>query len=240
MFLEYTKKKLINKSIVEYLQVKNQDIISVSGAGGKTSTIKLLAKNLVRKHKKVLITTTTKMFKTADAITIRDKNLLKQKLEQQNWVFTGQDYGKKISSWDEEFLREIISLADITLIEADGAKRLPFKYPKQNEPVYISSSNKVVYIVGMSALNQPLKSLCRAELLAKFLQKQVNENLTKNDIIKVISSEQGARKDIGKRDFFVILNQVDTLFALKEAIFIAEKLTECKIKVAISSYRDEF
>ena len=46
MFLEYTKKKLINKSIVEYLQVKNQDIISVSGAGGKTSTIKLLAKNL--------------------------------------------------------------------------------------------------------------------------------------------------------------------------------------------------
>ena len=55
MFLEYTKKKLINKSIVEYLQVKNQDIISVSGAGGKTSTIKLLAKNLVRKHKKVLI-----------------------------------------------------------------------------------------------------------------------------------------------------------------------------------------
>ena len=88
----------------------------------------------------------------------------------------------------------------------------------------------------MSALNQPLKSLCRAELLAKFLQKQVNENLTKNDIIKVISSEQGARKDIGKRDFFVILNQV----ALKEAIFIAEKLTECKIKVAISSYRDEF
>lgn len=56
----------------------------------------------------------------------------------------------------------------------------------------------------------------------------------------MISSEQGARKDIGKRDFFVILNQVDTLFALKEAIFIAEKLTECKIKVAISSYRDEF
>ena len=93
----------------------------------------------------------------------------------------------------------------------------------------------------MSALNQPLKSLCRAELLAKFLQKQVNENLTKNDIIKVISSEQGARKDIGKREFFVILNQVDTLLALKEAIFIAEKLTECnKIKVAISSYRNEF
>lgn len=55
----------------------------------------------------------------------------------------------------------------------------------------------------------------------------------------MISSEQGQEK-IGRRDFFVILNQVDTLLALKEAIFIAEKLTECKIKVAISSYRDEF
>ena len=57
----------------------------------------------------------------------------------------------------------------------------------------------------------------------------------------MISSEQGARKRYRLSEiFFVILNQVDTLFALKEAIFIAEKLTECKIKVAISSYRDEF
>lgn len=56
----------------------------------------------------------------------------------------------------------------------------------------------------------------------------------------MISSEQGARKDIGKRDFFVILNQVDNLFALQKAVFIAEKLAEYGIKVAISSYRDEF
>ena len=70
--------------------MKNQDIISVSGAGGKTSTIKLLAKNLVREHKKVLITTTTKMFKTADAITIRDKNLLKQKLNLTKIIFPFQ------------------------------------------------------------------------------------------------------------------------------------------------------
>ena len=34
------------------------------------------------------------------------------------------------------------------------------------------------------------------------------------------------RQDIGKREFFVILNQVDTLLALKEAIFIAEKLPQ--------------
>lgn len=66
--------------------------------------------------------------------------------------------------------------------------------PKEHEPVYLKNSNKVAYIIGISALNQPLKNLCRAELLIKFLQKDGEEKLTKDDIIKVILSEYGAKK----------------------------------------------
>ena len=44
MFLEYTKKKLINKKYSRvFASEKIKDIISISGAGGKTSTIKIIS-----------------------------------------------------------------------------------------------------------------------------------------------------------------------------------------------------
>lgn len=50
IFQEYIQGKLIDKTIGEFLSVKNKDIISVAGAGGKTTTINLLAKEIGRAH----------------------------------------------------------------------------------------------------------------------------------------------------------------------------------------------
>lgn len=239
MFYEYVQNKLINKSITEYLNVQYGDIISLAGAGGKTTTIKILTKELVQNKYRVLITTTTKMFKQDNTITIQDKNLIEKTIKNKYWVFTGKDWGDKIGSWNEFYLNEIIKLTDVTLIEADGAKCLPFKFPREKEPVYLNETNKIVYLIGMKALYQPLEYLCRTELLTKFLQKQRREKLTKDDIIKVILSEQGAKKYIGQRDLCIILNQVDNFNLLQEAINIAKAVTKAGLKVAISSYLDE-
>lgn len=239
IFQEYIQGKLINKTIAEFLSVKYKDIISVAGAGGKTTTINLLAKELIDKKQKVLVTTTTKMFKTKEMVIVPSIKLIREKLIKEDFVITGNDFGTKITSWDNEFLAKIISLADITLIEADGAKRLPFKMPKKNEPVYITESNKIVYIIGLSALNQPLKNLCRVELLTKFLQKDNEEKLTKDDIIKVILSEYGAKKNTNQREFYLIINQVDDLNLYHEAIYLASNLAKYDLKVAISSYKEK-
>lgn len=136
IFQEYIQGKLIDKTIGEFLSVKNKDIISVAGAGGKTTTINLLAKELVDKQQKILVTTTTKMFKTKEMVIVPSIKLIREKLIKENLVITGKDFGTKITAWDNEFLAKIIPLADITLIEADGAKRLPFKCPK-NMNLYI-------------------------------------------------------------------------------------------------------
>lgn len=240
IFQEYIQGKLIDKTIGEFLSVKNKDIISVAGAGGKTTTINLLAKELVDKQQKILVTTTTKMFKTKEMVIVPSIKLIREKLIKENLVITGKDFGTKITAWDNEFLAKIIPLADITLIEADGAKRLPFKMPKEHEPVYITESNKIAYIIGISALNQPLKNLCRAELLIKFLQKDGEEKLTKDDIIKVILSEYGAKKNTNQREFYLIINQVDTLNLYQEAVYLASNLAKYNLKVAISSYKEKF
>lgn len=239
MFYEYVQNTLIDKSIIEYLKVQRGDIISVAGAGGKTTTIKILTKQLVKNKCRVLITTTTKMFKQNNVITVQDKILIEETINNKYWVFTGKDWGDKIGSWNEFYLNEIIKLADVTLIEADGAKCLPFKFPREKEPIYLDETNKIVYLIGMKALYQPLEYLCRTELLMKFLQKRRREKLTKDDIIKVILSEQGAKKYVGKRGLWIILNQVDNFNLLQEAINIAQVVTKAGVKVAISSYLDE-
>ena len=51
----------MTQSLIDTLQLKNKGIISLIGAGGKTSLMFQLAKQL-SKSKKILTTTTTKIF----------------------------------------------------------------------------------------------------------------------------------------------------------------------------------
>ena len=238
IFKEYAVGTLIDKSIAEYLDLQNKDIVCVAGAGGKTSTIRLLKDELIKRQQSVLITTTTKMFKTVESIVVRDLSLIKRKLNQKQWVITGKDMTAKIGSWDNEYIQSLIQLADITLIEADGAKRLPFKMPNNTEPVYLEQANKIVYLVGMSAIGQELKQLCRSELLMEFLHKRAQDRLTKDDIIKVLLSKQGAQKATEGKSVYIILNQVDNLYLLKQAVAIARAVHNTDLKVAISCYKN--
>jgi probable selenium-dependent hydroxylase accessory protein YqeC len=49
--------------LTEALGVRNSEVVSLIGAGGKTTTLLHLAKELRDAGKKVLVTTTTKIFK---------------------------------------------------------------------------------------------------------------------------------------------------------------------------------
>ncbi len=52
----------MNTSLIDILKLKSQGVISIIGAGGKTSLMFSLAKELSKSGKKVLTTTTTKIF----------------------------------------------------------------------------------------------------------------------------------------------------------------------------------
>ena len=64
-----------------------------------------------------------------------------------------------------------MTLADIVLIEADGAKRMPCKAPDwRDEPVLLPQCDTVLAVAGLSALRHPLREVCfRAELAAELL-----------------------------------------------------------------------
>ena len=129
---------------------------------------------------------------------------------------------------------EWISDADITFLEADGAKCLPCKFPAAHEPVILPQSDIVLAVAGLSALYRPLGEGCfRAELAIEAWNRDVCEYgdaaypkerkrllkevpiskdtpLTPELLAWLLGSENGARKDISERSFFVVLNQADT------------------------------
>ena len=219
----------------DFLDVQPGDKIAFAGAGGKTTSIMSLARELV--DFKVLIATTTKMYWETQAVELTDSDELNALFAKQSVIITGKKIAQhKMGSYDLAFLAKLANLSDITLIEADGAKRRPFKFPREYEPVYPDFVNKIVYVVGMSALNEPLVNLARSDLLQTFLAKKAEDKLTTDDIIKVLLSKQGAKKAVKDRDFYVLLNQVDTDFLTQKANIIAKSLRQNKIKVLLNSF----
>ena len=141
---------------------------------------------------------------------------------------------EKLTILPEAIRSEWISDADITFLEADGAKCLPCKFPAAHEPVILPQSDIVLAVAGLSALYRPLGEVCfRAELAIEAWNRDVCEygdaaypkegkrllkevpiskdtSLTPELLAWLLGSENGARKDISGRLFFVVLNQADT------------------------------
>ena len=113
--------------------------------------------------------------------------------------------------------------ADLTLIEADGARHLPCKAPAEHEPALLSSSDLVIGVTGLSALGQPLGKGCfRAERAAELLDCTMEHHITEEDLARLIASEQGQQKDLKGRTFYAVLHQYEE----KEHRAAAEKLVE--------------
>ena len=234
---QYINDKLKRSRLTEFLQVKKHDVISFAGAGGKTTTIFALAQELKdTADYKILITTTTKMMREKEAITVEDEAFIKEQLQTKRLVMAGTDLGRKMGCFAMDFLQRIILLSDITLVEADGAQRRPFKMPRSYEPVYLPCTTKIVYLAGMTALGQKIEDLSRSDIMADFLHKQPAEKLTAEDMVKILQSEQGAKKDVQHRDFYVILNQADDEKNLHSAVQIAAELDKSGIKTAVSRH----
>lgn len=234
---QYINDKLKRSRLTEFLQVKKNDVISFAGAGGKTTTIFALAQELKdTADYKILVTTTTKMMREKEAITVEDEAFIKEQLQTKRLVIAGTDLGRKMGCFAMDFLQRIILLSDITLIEADGAQRRLFKMPRSYEPVYLPCTTKIVYLAGMMALGQKIEDLSRSDIMADFLHKQPAEKLTAEDMVKILQSEQGAKKDVQHRDFYVILNQADDEKNLHSAVQIAAELDKSSIKTAVSRH----
>lgn len=178
-------------SIYSALDIREPAVISFYGAGGKTTLIRKLGDEMVAAGKKVLLTTTTKIFKPIGPAIICESDPVRSLKKLQNHFITGNMavLGKsilpngKIEGVDPEqigFLRDQLQVS--ILVEADGAKGKPLKGYAPYEPALPPASDYIIPILGGDALGSILSS-ANTHRLEYFLEtsgREEGERVTEN------------------------------------------------------------
>ena len=149
-------------------------VIAVVGSGGKTTRIHLLTRHFLREKKKVLVTTTTHMMAEDGCDLSGNVENIQKKMKDSGYCMAGLPCEDgKMGPLPEKVYEEACELADVVLVEADGSKRLPVKYPAPQEPVIPKNATEIHVVTGLSALGKPLKEVChRTELALQCLKAQ--------------------------------------------------------------------
>lgn len=209
------------------LHLNRRGVISIIGAGGKTSLMFRLAKELSDSGKTVLATTTTKIFMpdkdvsphttitgSIDELVLNSETLFKRypyfSAGSEHDVTTG-----KLNGFGPDAIKQLWQSAvfDWIIVEADGAKRLPLKSTGTHEPVIPEVTTHLILVTGLDAVNTPLddKHVHRAALFSKNTGLPVGEPITEPFIATSIAIElKKAEKLSYPSSTAVILNKADT------------------------------
>lgn len=230
--LEKGARKQMN-SLQQALNIEDADkLIAFVGAGGKSTLIAALAQELCEQGKKVIVTTTTHIRKPQEFLTEADLGCIKEHVRAGRVVIAGNDAGGgKLKSFSAEGLERLYENCDYLLVEADGAREMPIKVPAQHEPVLPHHADLVVAVAGIDALDQKIKACChRAELVADFLGKSLEDCVDEEDIAAIFQSNQGSRKGVCCR-FLAVVNKVNGKREVNRASVISQSMEETMLAV---------
>lgn len=217
-----------------FLCSKNH-VVSLVGGGGKTTLMYLLAEYCRAQGYRTLVTTTTHIQRPKEEHWVHNVNEMEQ-----NWncgkiaVIGEPDGPQKIKSADEDLLKAGIERADMVFIEADGAKCMPCKVPNATEPVILPESDIVVGIMGLEVIGEPMGNVCfRSEEAMKLLQISKEHRLTEEDVVKILTSPQGTKKNVNARAYYVVLNKCDSEQRYRVGSSLLGRLQEQGIEHAV-------
>lgn len=204
-------------------------VISIVGAGGKTSTMYDLAEELAAKGARVLITTSThiakpEQYRTEVIPKLADLDAGSYAGALRNpggFILAagkqaeGPDHAWKLAMpedlGEERVMKRLLSQFDVILIEADGAKRLPLKVPSDTEPVLIPQTGLIIACVGLTAGGKQFGDSCfRFTSHGGWLHKEAQDVIGAEDMTLLLMDERGSRKGVDGRYYRILLNQADT------------------------------
>ena len=210
----------INLSRALRLDKTSHPVVSFTGAGGKTTALFQLAREMSAR-KAVLVTATTHLgvwqIPLANRHIIASRPSETQIPKEGVVLVTGkienertQPVNNATLNWlHVESKKQNIPL----LIEADGSRQKPLKAPAAHEPPIPEFSDLVVHIAGLSALSKPLtdEHVHRAEIFSKLSGLPLGSPVTTKSMIKVLTHPQGGLKNIPPQARRIaLINQADT------------------------------
>ena len=197
--------------LADLIDLPALSLVSLVGAGGKTTTMYTLAHELAHSGRRVVTTTTTQMF----APTLDETEKLIVEVEQvallnrvkTAWEFhrhitvaSGVDHRGKLMSLASAMPALMIQEggADAVLVEADGARHRMIKAPAEREPVVPPETNVALLLMSAQAIHHPLSEEIahRPERVAAVTGILMGDVMTPDVIARLMTSEQGALKAI--------------------------------------------
>ena len=213
-------------SLQQALLLGEGGVISLVGAGGKTSLMFRLAHELSLAGSSVLTTTTTKICEPepgqSSCVLVSDS--VTDLLDEARGLIDEHRHitmaWKRLPGQDKliGFAPEIIEVLRQSrffrwiIIEADGAAGRPLKTPADHEPVVPESTTTVVGLAGLSGIGQPLTDqwVFRSDRFAEVAGLPHNTNVNETAVANVFTHKEGIFKNTSaKASRLVFLNQAD-------------------------------
>ncbi|MCR5785218.1 MAG: putative selenium-dependent hydroxylase accessory protein YqeC [Eubacterium sp.] len=211
-----------------HLPKKSPYLVAIIGAGGKTTTLLNLSKELSVAGKKVLATTTTHMQapKEWNIILSNDEKEIIKRAKETHLVIAGTPgdrRGMKLMS--ENVFKNVLPNFDFCIYEADGSRRHPIKTPAAYEPVILPNTDLLIVCTGVSAIGDTIENACHRYELSSYQRDEIITPQIAADIIK---------KGYGNYSIptVFLFNQADSKADTKNAMLAAESFES----VIISSY----
>jgi probable selenium-dependent hydroxylase accessory protein YqeC len=216
-------KTTTSSTLVRDLALREKEVITLVGAGGKTSLMYALAKKLLSSNHKVITTTTTKIYppqpEQSPCLILGGVEAfpnIKKVLDQYGHITwaAGRAAKDKLAGVSTADLSALWNsdLADFLIVEADGSAQRPIKAPGADEPVVPKETTLFVSVLGLSALNKPLNEgwAFRPEIIRRLTGIPLNSPMTPQGVARLLVHPDGGLKGwLPDMRAVIILNQAD-------------------------------
>jgi len=246
--------KISNPFFLLHIPIKRGDVVSIVGSGGKTTLIYLLAWELVEGGNRVVVTTTTKIYPPHPADSFRlilseKEDVLLNKAQKflrkgEKVVLAEKFIGPKLKGLSPILIDKIREqrIADVILIEADGAKYCPLKAPNETEPVIPLSTTWTIPVVGLDGIGEKniKQYVFRPHYFARLAGIEEGAVITPESVSRVVLHQEGLMKGTPRKAKIVlILNKGEIAKSLKFGKEVARLIMNAKdrsiMKVLITS-----
>jgi molybdenum cofactor cytidylyltransferase len=193
----------VTPSLPERLGLARRELVSIVGAGGKSTILFALGRDLTAAGARVILTTTTRVGAdqpsepicwSADVVDVEAAFLDELPV----FVAAGRAPGKIVGPSPEAIDRLFAgTAAAYVVVEADGAHRMAIKAPADHEPVIPGASTTVIVVASLAAIGHPISDVAhRPELVAGLIGAQPGDLLTLERAAAVLLHPDGGLKGI--------------------------------------------
>lgn len=231
--------------LTELMAMGPGSLVSLVGAGGKTTTMYALCREARDAGLTSISTTTTAIqpptASQSRAMVVRDESadLLESvrdtlSLYGHLTVVGSRLRAGKLGGVSEKDVTALRALADVVVVESDGARHHAIKAPAEHEPVVHPDSTHFLSVAGLHALGRVLSEAShRPEIAARLAGLAAEDLVTTEALARLLTSKDGGLKGCppGARSWAVLTHL--TPDNQPEAVRIAERLQRAGVYTGV-------